>query len=64
MNDTLDNVRAPAVAAPNKRFSFLDRDLTLWILAATALGVALGSLVEGLPVFLDSMSFGTTNLFL
>ena len=49
-------------AAPKKRLSFLDRYLTVWIFAAMALGVGLGSLVEGLPAFLDSLSFGTTNV--
>ncbi len=49
-------------AGPKKRLSFLDRYLTVWIFAAMALGVGLGSLVEGLPAFLDSLSFGTTNV--
>ncbi|MCJ9427485.1 ACR3 family arsenite efflux transporter [Kordiimonas sp. A6E486] len=47
---------------PRKRLSFLDRYLTVWIFAAMALGVGLGSAFKGLPVFLDSLSFGTTNV--
>lgn len=48
----------PAVA----RLSFLDRWLTLWIFAAMALGVALGTLFPGLPDALDALSVGGTNL--
>ncbi|MCF3642814.1 ACR3 family arsenite efflux transporter [Rhizobium sp. TRM95111] len=49
-------------AAPSLRLSFLDRYLTVWIFAAMALGLALGTLFEGLPAALDSLSFGTTNV--
>ncbi len=45
-----------------KRLSFLDRYLTLWIFAAMALGVALGTVFEGLPGWLDGLSVGTTNV--
>jgi ACR3 family arsenite transporter len=48
-------------AAP-RRLSFLDRGLTLWIFAAMALGIALGSLVPGLPAALDALSVSGTNL--
>lgn len=51
-----------ASAAPRKQLSFLDRYLTVWIFAAMALGVGLGSLFEGLPRVLDSLSVGNTNL--
>ncbi|MEX2525684.1 MAG: ACR3 family arsenite efflux transporter [Gammaproteobacteria bacterium] len=47
---------------PVKRLSFLDRHLTLWIFAAMALGVTLGSVFEGLPDALEGMSVGTTNI--
>ncbi|WP_122468289.1 MULTISPECIES: ACR3 family arsenite efflux transporter [Brevundimonas] len=52
------------VSAPRKagRLSFLDRWLTLWIFAAMALGAALGSLIPGLPAWLDSLSVGSTNI--
>lgn len=44
------------------RLSFLDRWLTLWIFAAMALGIALGSLFPGLPAALDALSIGSTNI--
>jgi len=45
-----------------QRLSFLDRWLTLWIFAAMALGVLLGSVVPGLPAWIDGLSVGTTNI--
>jgi len=45
-----------------RRLSFLDRWLTLWIFAAMAFGVALGSLVPGVSVALNAMSVGGTNI--
>ncbi len=50
------------VAPKPERLSFLDRYLTLWIFAAMALGVALGTTFTGLPAALDRMSIGTTNV--
>jgi len=50
-----------SASAPG-RLSFLDRYLTLWIFAAMALGVVLGTVFEGLPAALDSLSWGTTNV--
>ncbi|MDI3273456.1 ACR3 family arsenite efflux transporter [Pseudomonas sp. MDT1-16] len=44
------------------RLSFLDRYLTLWIFFAMALGIGLGSLFEGWPQWLNSLSVGTTNI--
>ena len=49
-------------AASPERLSFLDRYLTLWIFAAMALGVLLGTIFTGLPDALDAMSVGTTNI--
>ena len=47
---------------PKRRLSFLDRWLTLWIFAAMALGVLLGTVVPGLPGWVDGLSVGTTNI--
>jgi ACR3 family arsenite transporter len=45
-----------------ERLSFLDRYLTLWIFAAMALGVALGTWFTALPAALDRATVGTTNV--
>ncbi|WP_128255620.1 ACR3 family arsenite efflux transporter [Falsirhodobacter deserti] len=45
-----------------QRLSFLDRYLTLWIFAAMALGVLLGTAFTGLPDTLNAMSVGSTNI--
>ena len=45
-----------------KRLSFLDRFLTLWIFAAMFIGIALGNLFPGLPLFIDTLSIGSTNI--
>ncbi len=52
------------MSAPSKtrRLSFLDRYLTLWIFAAMGLGIALGTLFDGLPQLMDRLSVGSTNL--
>jgi ACR3 family arsenite transporter len=42
--------------------SFLDRYLTLWIFAAMAAGVGVGSLVPGVPATIEGYSVGTTNV--
>ena len=47
---------------PASRLSFLDRYLTLWIFAAMALGIALGTIFTGLPDALNAMSVGSTNI--
>jgi ACR3 family arsenite transporter len=47
---------------PASRLSFLDRWLTLWIFAAMALGVLLGTAFPSLPAALDALSVGTTNV--
>jgi len=48
--------------SPPERLSFLDRYLTVWIFAAMALGVALGTVFSDLPAALNSLSVGTTNV--
>ena len=45
-----------------EKLGFLDRWLTLWIFAAMALGVTLGTVFPGLPSALNGLSVGTTNL--
>ena len=49
-------------SSSSTRLSFLDRYLTVWIFAAMALGIALGTFFEGLPTALDRLSVGTTNI--
>lgn len=44
------------------RLSFLDRWLTLWIFVAMALGIVLGTLLDGLPDALNALSWGSTNI--
>ena len=51
-----------STAAPTKRLSFLDRNLTVWIFAAMALGVGAGAVFPGVPKFIDSLAVGTTNI--
>jgi ACR3 family arsenite transporter len=48
--------------AKDQRLSFLDRYLTLWIFLAMALGVTLGSSFAALPMAINNMSWGTTNI--
>ncbi len=45
-----------------KRLSVLDRYLTVWILAAMAVGVLLGAFMPAVPEALDKMSVGTTSI--
>ena len=52
----------PTPARAPGRLSFLDRWLTLWIFAAMLLGIALGTLFDGLPAALDALSWGSTNI--
>lgn len=46
----------------NKRLSFLDHYLTLWIFAAMVMGVAIGYFISGTSDFINSFSSGTTNI--
>lgn len=51
-----------APAAERKQLSFLDRNLTLWIFLAMAMGVAIGNFFPGLASGMQSYSNGTTNI--
>ena len=46
----------------NKKLSFLDSNLTLWIFTAMILGVGLGYFMPFIPESINSMSSGTTNI--
>ncbi|MXR36839.1 ACR3 family arsenite efflux transporter [Craterilacuibacter sinensis] len=50
------------MSLPKQRLSFLDRYLTLWIFAAMALGILLGTVIPGFPDWLNSLSSGSTNI--
>ena len=45
-----------------KKLSFLDRNLTLWIFVAMAIGVGIGYFSPNFPNFINSFSSGTTNI--
>ncbi|MGJ5640848.1 ACR3 family arsenite efflux transporter [Formosa sp. S-31] len=45
-----------------KQLSYLDRNLTLWIFLAMAIGVGLGYLMPSIPDFINSFSTGSTNI--
>ncbi|MBD0825146.1 ACR3 family arsenite efflux transporter [Aestuariibaculum marinum] len=45
-----------------KKLNFLDRNLTLWIFIAMALGVGLGYFFPKFPDIINAMSSGTTNI--
>lgn len=47
---------------PVKKLSFLDRYLTLWIFAAMAFGIILGTVFTALPEKLNALSVGSTNI--
>lgn len=48
--------------ALNKKLSFLDRYLTLWIFAAMVIGVAVGNFFPAMAGFWNKLSVGTTNV--
>lgn len=45
-----------------KKLSFLDRNLTLWIFIAMAIGVGIGYFAPNFPNLINSFSSGTTNI--
>lgn len=47
---------------PQKKLSFLDRFLTLWIFVAMAIGVGGGYLFPGVAAWLEEFSIGTTSI--
>lgn len=51
-----------AMATPRPRLAFLDRYLTVWIFAAMALGIAIGSAAPTVPDALNAMSVGSTSI--
>lgn len=46
----------------SKKMSFLDRNLTLWIFVAMAIGVGIGYLFPQVAQWNEAMSVGTTNI--
>ena len=46
----------------SKKLSFLDKNLTLWIFAAMAIGVGIGYFFPTFPSFINSFSSGSTNI--
>jgi len=46
----------------SKKLSFLDRNLTLWIFLAMAIGVGLGYFMPSVPNIINSFSKGSTNI--
>ena len=46
----------------SKKLSFLDKNLTLWIFVAMAIGVGLGYFMPTFPNIINSFNSGTTNI--
>lgn len=51
-----------APAAERKKLGFLDKNLTLWIFLAMAIGVAIGYFKPSVADSINAMSSGTTNI--
>ncbi len=52
----------PTLNMPRKKLGFLDRNLTLWIFVAMAIGVGIGYFIPAFPSIINSASNGTTNI--
>jgi len=50
------------MASNKKKLSFLDKNLTLWIFVAMAIGVGLGYFIPTFPNIINSFNSGTTNI--
>ncbi len=46
----------------SKKLSFLDRNLTLWIFVAMAIGIGLGYFIPTFPGIINSFNHGATNI--
>ena len=46
----------------SKKLGFLDRNLTIWIFTAMAIGVAMGYFIPTFPDIINSFNSGTTNI--
>ncbi|NNF20739.1 MAG: ACR3 family arsenite efflux transporter [Saprospiraceae bacterium] len=49
-------------SAVKKKLSFLNQYLTVWIFLAMAVGVGIGYVFPAAPLFINSLSSGTTNI--
>ena len=45
-----------------KKLTFLDKNLTLWIFLAMLIGVAFGNFFPNIPLLINQISDGTTNI--
>jgi hypothetical protein len=60
--DGLDSDPMRRTTVQEKKLSFLDGCLTLWIFLSTAEGVSVGHFVPNLAAFVNRFKIGTTNV--